>query len=61
MGYNDFELFFFKINMCLTVLDEKRNSKNILERRIFYIMSGFFLNWGFWKIALLRGEFFALT
>ncbi len=33
--------------MCLTVLDEKKNSKNTLEKEFFYILSGFFLNWGF--------------
>jgi hypothetical protein len=35
---------FWKL-MCHIVLDKKKNSKNILEKVIFYILSGFFLNW----------------
>ncbi len=30
-----------------TVLDQEMNSNNVLEKAIFYILSGFFLNWGF--------------
>jgi hypothetical protein len=29
------------------VLDEKTNSKNILEKAFFFILSGFFPNWEF--------------
>jgi hypothetical protein len=29
------------------VLDQKKNSKNTLERAFFYIFSSFFRNWGF--------------
>jgi hypothetical protein len=47
--------------MLGTVLDQKKNSKDILEKAFFYILRGFFLNWGFefvskiWKMTLLRG------
>jgi hypothetical protein len=42
------------------VLDQKKNSKNTLEKAIFYIFSGFFRNWGFVlknvKMVPLRAE-----
>jgi hypothetical protein len=63
VGYSDLELS-FKIYMRHTVLDQKKNSKNVLEKAFFFILSGFFLNWRFMlkilKVTLLRGEIFFL-
>jgi hypothetical protein len=46
--------------MLLTVVDQKKNSKKVLEKALFFIFGGYFLNWGFvfspktLKMALLR-------
>jgi hypothetical protein len=45
-GYSDFEIFFFNY-IPHTVLDQKNNFMNILEKAFFYIFSGIFLNLGF--------------
>ncbi len=56
---HDFELF-LKTDIRHIVLDQKKNSKNILEKAFFYIFSGFFLNYGFVSMAPLRGEILLL-
>ncbi len=45
--YSDFWIIIFLIVMRHTVLDQEKNSKNVVEKAIFYILSGFFPNWGF--------------
>ncbi len=46
IGYCDLELK-KNIDVRHIVLDQKKNSKNILEKVFFYIVSRFFFNWGF--------------
>jgi hypothetical protein len=44
LGYSDFE-HFWKTDMRHIVLDQKNNSKNILDKAFFkHIFSGFLLN-----------------